>query len=123
MGKPKMMKLLLTILLCGLVSCTPVPSKEEQARGLLEDIIIGQIQNQINNLLGITTTKGTPVLDIIGGIVGGETTTTEAPATDNAGLIGVLINLLFPTTTTTTTTTVAPTTTKCGGLIGGGLLC
>merc|ERR1740128_1498198 len=91
------------------------------SRGLLEDIIIGQIQNQINNLLGITTTKGTPVLDIIGGIVGGETTTTAAPASDNAGLIGVLINLLFPTTTTTTT--AAPTTTKCGGLLGGGLLC
>merc|ERR1712183_206770 len=127
MGKPKMMKLLLTILLCGLVSCTPVPSKEEQARGLLEDIIIGQIQNQINNLLGITTTKGTPVLDIIGGIVGGETTTTAAPAAENAPLIGALINLLFPTTTTTTTpttttiTTATPTTTKCGGLIGGGV--
>ena len=78
----KMMKvLILSVLMCGLVSCSPVPSKEEEARGLLEDIIIGQIQNQINNLLGITTTKGTPVLDIVGGILGGETT-TAAPTAD-----------------------------------------
>ena len=76
-----MKSILVSVLLCGLVSCSPVPSKEEEARGLLEDIIIGQIQNQINNILGITTTKGTPVLDIIGGIVGGETT-TAAPAAD-----------------------------------------
>ena len=77
-----MFKLLLSILLCGLVSSTPVPTKEEQARGLLQDIIIGQIQNQINGLLGITTTKATPVLDIVGGLLGGETTDTEAPATE-----------------------------------------
>ena len=76
-----MKSVLVSVLLCGLVSCSPVPSKEEEARGLLEDIIIGQIQNQINNILGITTTKGTPVLDIIGGIVGGETTTV-APEAD-----------------------------------------
>jgi hypothetical protein len=79
----KMMKqTILSILLCSLVSSTPVSSKEEQARGLLQDIIIGQIQNQINGLLGITTTKATPVLDIVGGLLGGETTTTEAPAAE-----------------------------------------
>merc|ERR1712042_352622 len=111
-------------------------SKEEQARGLLEDIIIGQIQNQINNLLGITTTRGTPILDLAGGILGGGETTTPPPQ-ESVDLIGALLNLLFPTTTTpttttptTTTTTPAPTTTtpsatttKCGGLFGGGLLC
>merc|ERR1712243_193272 len=50
---------LLSILLFSLASSTPLPTKEqeEQARGLLEDIIIGQIQNQINNLLGISTTR------------------------------------------------------------------
>merc|ERR1719431_2288664 len=101
--------------------------QEEQARGLLEDIIIGQIQNQINNLLGITTTRGTPILDLAGGILGGGETTTPAPA-QNANLIQILMGLLFPTTSTTTTaapttTTAAPTTTKCGGLFGGGLLC
>merc|ERR1711874_848258 len=121
-----MMKLsLISILLFSLASSNPLPSKEqeEQARGLLEDIIIGQIQNQINNLLGITTTRGTPILDLAGGILGGGETTTPAPADTN--LIQILMGLLFPTTSTAapTTTTAAPTTTKCGGLFGGGLLC
>ena len=68
---------ILSILLFSLASSTPLPTKEqeEQARGLLEDIIIGQIQNQINNLLGITTTRGTPILDLAGGLLGVETTT------------------------------------------------
>merc|ERR1711889_11439 len=104
---------ILSILLFSLASSTPLPSKEEQARGLLEDIIIGQIQNQINNLLGITTTRGTPILDLAGGILGGGETTTPPPQ-ENVDLIGALLNLLFPTTTTsptTTTTTPAPTTT------------
>merc|ERR1712212_436938 len=111
--KQMMMKLsLISILLFSLVSSNPLPSKEqeEQARGLLEDIIIGQIQNQINNLLGITTTRGTPILDLAGGILGGGETTTPAP---EQNLIQILMGLLFPTTTpvTTSTTTVAPTTT------------
>merc|ERR1719348_1930800 len=125
---------LLSILLFSLATSSLLPSKEEQARGLLEDIIIGQIQNQINNLLGITTTRGTPILDLAGGILGGGETTTPPPQ-ENVDLIGALLNLLFPTTTTstpptttptTTTTTPAPTTTtpsatttKCGGLFGG----
>merc|ERR1711979_163692 len=118
---------ILSILLFSLASSTPLPSKEKQARGLLEDIIIGQIQNQINNLLGITTTRGTPILDLAGGILGGGETTTPPPQA-NVDLIGALLNLLFPTTTPATTTTPAPTTTtpsatttKCGGLFGGGL--
>merc|ERR1711915_106913 len=121
---------LFSVLLC-FVSCNPVPNKEEEeTRNLLMDIFIGQIQdqieNQINNLLGITTTKATPVLDLVGGLLGGETTTTPAPVTENANLIQALLGILFPTTTTTTTTTPTtepPTTTKCGGLLGGGLLC
>merc|ERR1712212_1243003 len=135
---------IISILLFSLTSSTPLPTKEqeEQARGLLMDIMIGQItdqiQNQINNLLGITTTKGTPILDIAGGILGVETTTP--PPQESANLIQTLFGLLFPTTTpattpsttipttttpttTPTTTTDPPTTTKCGGLIGGGLLC
>merc|ERR1711874_502257 len=121
--KQMTMKLsLISILLFSLASSNPLPSKEqeEQARGLLEDIIIGQIQNQINNLLGITTTRGTPILDLAGGILGGGETTTPAPA-QNANLIQILMGLLFPTNSTTIT--AAPTTTKCGGLFGGGLLC
>merc|ERR1711942_498253 len=105
---------ILSILLFSLASSTPLPTKEqeEQARGLLEDIIIGQIQNQINNLLGITTTRGTPILDLAGGLLGGETTT--APPQESANLIQTLLGLLFPTTTPATapptTTTDAPTT-------------
>merc|ERR1712212_1317772 len=119
---------ILSILLFSLVSSTPLPTKEqeEQARGLLEDIIWGQIQNQINNLLGITTTRGTPILDIAGGLLGAETTT--APPQESANLVQTLLGLLFPTTTaatttpppttpptttTPTTTTDPPTTTKC----------
>merc|ERR1711979_9478 len=124
---------ILSILLFSLASSTPLPSKEKQARGLLEDIIIGQIQNQINNLLGITTTRGTPILDLAGGILGGGETTTTPPQ-ESGNLIQTLLGLLFPTTTPATTTTSTttepptttteePTTTKCGGLIGGGLLC
>merc|ERR1712002_509618 len=114
---------LLSILLFSLASSTPLPTKEqeEQARGLLEDIIIGQIQNQINNLLGITTTRGTPILDLAGGLLGVETTT--APPQESANLIQTLLGLIFPTATTTTTTTPPTTTTRCGGLLGGGLLC
>ena len=77
-----MKQTILSILLCSLVSSTPVPSKEEQERGLVGDIIIGQLKAQLLGLLGITTTRATPVLDIVGGILGGETTTTEAPATE-----------------------------------------
>merc|ERR1711862_146839 len=108
---------ILSILLFSLASSTPLPTKEqeEQARGLLEDIIIGQIQNQINNLLG-TTTRGTPILDLAGGLLGVETTT--APPQESANLIQTLLGLLFPTTTpaTTPTTTTPTTTTRCGGL-------
>merc|ERR1719290_354192 len=117
---------IISILLFSLASSTPLPTKEEedQARGLLGDIIIGQIQsqiqNQINNLLGITTTRGTPILDLAGGILGVETTT--APPQESANLIQTLLGLLFPSITTTTTPPTT-TTTRCGGLLGGGLLC
>merc|ERR1712105_413657 len=109
-------------LLFSLASSTPLPTKEQedQARGLLMDIMIGQIQNQINELLGITTTRGTPILDLAGGLLGVETTT--ASPQESANLIQTLLGLLFPSITTTTTTTT-PTTTRCGGLLGGGLLC
>merc|ERR1711942_186529 len=114
---------ILSILFFSLASSTPLPTKEqeEQARGLLEDIIIGQIQNQINNLLGITTTRGSPILDLAGGLLGVETTT--APPQESANLIQTLLGLIFPSITTTTTTPPTTTTTRCGGLLGGGLLC
>merc|ERR1712212_918527 len=99
---------IISILLFNLASSTPLPTKEQedQARGLVQDIIIGQIQNQILNLLGITTTRATPILDIAGGILGVETTT--APPQESANLVQTLLGLLFPTTTPATTTTSTP---------------
>merc|ERR1719356_2085528 len=110
-----MFKLLFFTSVVCLTASSPVPNKEEKARGLLEDIILGQIQNQINNLLGITTTRATPIIDAIGGILnGGETTTTTA-APESNNLIQTLLGLLFPTTTPATTTTTTTTTTPCTG--------
>merc|ERR1712244_215155 len=135
---------------------------EDQARALKEedrfspqfvlDLIIGMIKNivrdQILNILGITTTEATTILDALNGvpIIGAlipdkptTTTTTEGPTTSTTpgapgpvigaiggiiGLPGAIIGGVLPgepsTTTTTTTTTTTPTTTRCGGLIGGG---
>merc|ERR1711997_713942 len=117
------------------------------------DLLIGMItdiiRDQILNILGITTTKATPVLDalndvpIIGALIPDKPTTTTStstvgPSTSPAapgpvigaiggiiGLPGAIIGGVLPgepSTTTTTTTTTTPTTTRCGGLIGGGLL-
>merc|ERR1712186_15037 len=82
---------------CGIVTCSPVAEVED--RGLVSDIAMGILVGKIQEMLGITTTpKPRP---IIGGLLGcssnGETTTTTAAP--------------------------VPTTTKCGGLLGGGLLC
>merc|ERR1719150_1834167 len=138
---------------------------EDQARALKEedrfspqfvlDLIIGMIKNivrdQILNILGITTTQATPILDALNGvpIIGGlipdkptTTTTTKGPTPSTTagapgpvigaiggiiGLPGAIIGGVLPgqpstTTTTTSTSTTTPTTTRCGGLIGGGLL-
>merc|ERR1719460_999430 len=137
---------------------------EEQARALKEedrfspqfvlDLLIGMIKNivrdQILNILGITTTQATPILDALNGvpIIGAlipdpptTTTTTQGPTSSTTpgapgpvigaiggiiGLPGAIIGGVLPgqPTTTTTTTTTTPTTTtteRCGGLLGGGL--
>merc|ERR1719211_728660 len=138
---------------------------EDQARALIEedrfspqfvlDLLIGMIKNivrdQILNILGITTTQATPILDALNGvpIIGAlipdkptTTTTTPGPTSSTTpgapgpvigaiggiiGLPGAIIGGILPgqPTTTTTTTTTTPTTTttaRCGGLLGGGLL-
>merc|ERR1712051_134977 len=113
------------------------------------DLLIGLIKNivrdQILNILGITTTKATPVLDalndvpIIGALIPDKPTTTTStvgPSTSPAapgpvigaigGIIGppgAIIGGVLPgepstTTTTSSTTPTTTTTTKCGGLIG-----
>merc|ERR1719460_3511 len=102
------------------------------------------------NILGITTTQATPILDALNGvpIIGAlipdkptTTTTTQGPTSSTTpgapgpvigaiggiiGLPGAIIGGVLPgqPTTTTTTTTTTPTTTtteRCGGLLGGGL--
>merc|ERR1711913_24882 len=137
---------------------------EEQARSLKEedrfspqfvlDLLIGMIRNivrdQILNILGITTTQATPILDALNGvpIIGAlipdkptTTTTTPGPTSSTTpgapgpvigaiggiiGLPGAIIGGVLPgqpsTTTTTTTTPTTTTTERCGGLLGGGLL-
>merc|ERR1711997_1357951 len=136
---------------------------EGQARALKEedrfspqfvlDLLIGMIKDivrdQILNILGITTTEATPILDALNGvpIIGAlipdkptTTTTTQGPTTSTTpgapgpvigaiggiiGLPGAIIGGILPgqpTTTTTTTTTPTTTTARCGGLLGGGLL-
>merc|ERR1712142_1321895 len=80
---------------------------------LLLQILVNIIKAQIQEILGIsTTTKPTPILDFIGGVLfpAGETTTTDSSATTTT--------TTAPTTTTTTTpepttstTTPEPTTT------------
>merc|ERR1719510_1915696 len=137
---------------------------EEQVRALKEedrfspqfvlDLLIGMIRNivrdQILNILGITTTQATPILDALNGvpIIGAlipdkptTTTTTEGPTSSTSpgapgpvigaiggiiGLPGAIIGGVLPgqpstTTTTTTTPTTTTTTARCGGLFGGGL--
>merc|ERR1719400_1959080 len=129
---------------------------EEQARALKEedrfspqfvlDLLLGMIRNivrdQILNILGITTTQATPILDALNGvpIIGAlipdkptTTTTTEGPTSSTTpgapgpvigaiggiiGLPGAIIGGVLPgqpstTTTTTTTTTPATTTERC----------
>merc|ERR1711953_1481169 len=147
-----------------LVLSSQASQAEDQARALKEedrfspqfvlDLLIGMIRNivrdQILNILGITTTEATPILDALNGvpIIGAlipdkptTTTTTQGPTNSTTpgapgpvigaiggiiGLPGAIIGGILPgqptTTTTTTTTTPTTTTARCGGLLGGGLL-
>ena len=67
------------------------------------------IRDQVLSVLGITTTT---TQEPCGGLLG--LGLLEAPCTTTT---------TTTTTVTTTTTTTMETTTRCGGLLGGGLLC
>merc|ERR1712183_1268333 len=110
---------LVVALLCSSSLAGPLPREEDRQGDLIIGLLTSLIQDQINNALGITTTRGTPVIDLVGGLLGGTTTTSPAAAD---GILQLLLSILFPDASTTTTT-AAPTTTSCGGLLGGGLLC
>ena len=67
--------LLVAFLICSVAFASPVPAEESEAneiadRGLVEDLLIGLIRdmiiNQINAILGITTTT-TPSTGLVGG--------------------------------------------------------
>ena len=67
--------LLFAFLICSVAFASPVPAEEAEAgetvdRGLVEDLLIGMIRdliiNQINAILGITTTT-TPCSGPLGG--------------------------------------------------------
>merc|ERR1712168_360666 len=150
--------LIAALMFAGPFLASPLPAEEQGALmeedrfsgaligSLLLQILVNIIKAQIQEILGITTTtKPTPILDFIGGVLfpAGETTTTDSSATTTtttAAPTTTTTTTPEPTTTTTTpepttttttelptTTTTAtteePSTTRCGGLFGGGLLC
>merc|ERR1711962_1651182 len=151
--------LIAALMLAGPFLASPLPAEEHGALveedrfsgalkgSLLLQILVNIIKAQIQEILGIsTTTKPTPILDFIGGVLfpAEETTTTDSSASTTvttAAPSTTVTSTAEPTTTTTTTaeptttttteqptttttaTTAEPSTTRCGGLFGGGLLC
>merc|ERR1711936_1353669 len=150
MGKTSRMIVTHLLIVSMLVLTSQATSQAEgQARALIEedrfspqfvlDLLIGMIRNivrdQILNILGITTTEATPILDALNGvpILGAlipdkptTTTTTQGPTSSTTpgapgpvigaiggiiGLPGAIIGGVLPgqSTTTTTTTTTTPT--------------
>ena len=112
---------------------------------ILLQVLVNIIRAQIQEILGIsTTTKPTPILDFIGGVLfpqAESTTATTGDTTTTTTAVPTTTTTEVPTTTTTTaaesttttngetasTTTGASTestttTVRCGGLFGGGLL-
>merc|ERR1711973_78744 len=151
--------LIAALMLAGPFLASPLPAEEQGALveedrfsgaligSILLNILVNIIKAQIQEILGIsTTTKPTPILDFIGGVLfpAGETTTADSSAsttvttaapsttvTTTAEPTTTATTTAEPTTTTTTeqptttttATTAEPSTTRCGGLLGGGLLC
>merc|ERR1711988_1172640 len=151
--------LIAALMLAGPFLASPLPAEEQGALveedrfsgaligSILLNILVNIIKAQIQEILGIsTTTKPTPILDFIGGVLfpAGETTTADSSATTTvttAAPSTTVTTTAEPTTTATTTaeptttttteqpttmttaTTAEPSTTRCGGLLGGGLLC
>merc|ERR1719500_2467735 len=120
---------LAALLFVGPFLASPLPDEEpgalveEEDRfsgaiigSILLQILVNIIRGQIEEILGIsTTTKPTPIIDFIGGVLfpqaesttatTGDTTTTTTTSTT------AVPTTTTPTPTTTTTTTTTPTTT------------
>merc|ERR1711874_651292 len=146
---------LAALLLVSPFLASPLPDEEPGALAEEEDrfsgaiigsillqILVNIIRGQIQEILGIsTTTKATPILDLIGGVLfpqaesttastGNETTTT-ASSTSTSTTSTTVTTTAVPTTTTTTAapepttnseSASTTTTARCGGIFGGGLL-
>merc|ERR1740123_2056743 len=109
---------LAALLFLGPFLASPVP--EEQPGALLEgedsfsgaiigsillQILVNIIRGQIQEILGIsTTTKPTPIIDFIGGVLFPQAESTTATTGDTT----TTTTTTAPTTTTTITTTAVP---------------
>merc|ERR1711990_1266392 len=119
-------KMLLGPVLAALLLVSPFlasPLPDEEPGALLEEedrfsgaiigsillqILVNIIRGQIQEILGIsTTTKPTPILDFIGGVLFPQaestTATTEDTTTTTATTTTTITTTAVPTTTTTTT--------------------
>merc|ERR1712183_45299 len=113
-GRRKMLlaPVLAALLLAGPFLASPLPDEEPGALVEEEDrfsgAIIGSIllhilRGQIQEILGIsTTTKPTPILDFLGGVLFPQAESTTATTADTT--------TTTTTTTTTSTTSIATTT-------------
>merc|ERR1711874_249170 len=155
-------KMLLAPVLAALLLASPFlasPLPDEEPGALVEEedrfsgaiigsillqILVNIIRGQIQEILGIsTTTKATPILDLIGGVLfpqaesttastENETTSTTTTSTSSTSSTTTTITTTAVPTTTTTTSAPEPTTNsesasttttaRCGGIFGGGLL-
>merc|ERR1719500_2438278 len=120
---------LAALLFVGPFLASPLPDEEpgalveEEDRfsgaiigSILLQILVNIIRGQIEEILGIsTTTKPTPIIDFIGGVLFPQAESTTATTGDTT-------TTTTPTETTETTTNGDPasttTTARCGGIFG-----
>merc|ERR1719500_2186099 len=118
---------LAALLFVGPFLASPVPDEEpgalveEEDRfsgaiigSILLQILVNIIRGQIEEILGIsTTTKPTPIIDFIGGVLFPQAESTTATTGDTTTTTTTSTTAVPTTTTTTptTTTTTTPTTT------------
>merc|ERR1719219_1449111 len=103
---------------------SPVPDEEpgalvEEDRfsgaiigSILLQILVNIIRGQIQEILGIsTTTKPTPIIDFIGGVLFPQAESTTATTGDTTTTTTTISTTAVPTTTSTTTSSTSTTTT------------
>merc|ERR1711990_1158776 len=86
---------------------------------ILLQILVNIIRGQIQEILGIsTTTKATPILDLIGGVLFPQAESTTASTTSSTSTPSTNA---APEPTTNSESASTTTTARCGGIFGGGL--